>query len=82
MHTYRDDAAGLLTHLGVNLEDKVIGGLGKVLITRDGPAGKAGTILWTCKSHAKLIREWNDGAQHDELMFCRHMIDMCDWLVD
>ena len=76
----REIAADLFgNYLGVPLESKSIGGLGKVLLTRDGPAGKAGTILWTCSSHARLIREWNDYAQQDEDAFCQQMIEMCDW---
>ena len=47
-----------VNHLGVDVTIPAIGGLGKVLITRNGPAGTAGTILWTCSAHAKLIREY------------------------
>ena len=78
----REDAASLFgDHLKIPLDSKSVGGLGKVLLTRDGPAGQAGTILWACSGHSKLIRDWNEYLIRDELEFCEHMISMCNWLV-
>ena len=64
-------------HLKIPLDSKFMGGLGKVLLTRDGPAGM---ILWACSGHSKLICDWNEYLIRDELESCEHMITMCNWL--
>ena len=26
----------------------------------DGPFGKAGSVMWVCPAHKRLIQDWND----------------------
>ena len=44
---------------------QAVGVLQCVTLSRDGPAGAAGTAVWVCPQHAAQIRAWNAGHVDD-----------------
>lgn len=45
-----------------------LGPLSQVSVTRDGPIGEAGTVLWVCKDHKQVLEAWNRNLMNEMLL--------------